>query len=344
LTILPQVNSKGLVNLQIKAEVSARGDDVTVGQDTFPAFNTQDAETTAVVQDGETLVIGGLIGERKSKSRSGIPYLMDIPVFGRFFGTTTDETKRTELIMLITPRVIRSRDEAQSVTEEFKSKLGAVRNELERIARERAKSLPKPPPAQMPAVPEPSTKEEMPRPAPSKTPATSGATLAPTRGIVNPFTNEGPGLTPIRSAGETTETVPTPQWPSNLNTQPVTEPTPPESGDVLGTKPAYALSFAHKPPAPVAPARNVIARLAQVGLNRLWAVQVAALAGKKDAEAIANTLRKNGYDAYVVTIQVGEKTWHRVRVGQLADTKAASELKNTLVSATPFKQAYVAVK
>src|SRR5262245_23749719 len=45
LTILPQVNTKGLVNLQIKAEVSARGDDVTVGQDSFPAFNTQDAET-----------------------------------------------------------------------------------------------------------------------------------------------------------------------------------------------------------------------------------------------------------------------------------------------------------
>jgi cell division septation protein DedD len=68
------------------------------------------------------------------------------------------------------------------------------------------------------------------------------------------------------------------------------------------------------------------------------------VAGRKDAETIADTLRKNGYDAYVVTIQIGEKTWHRVRVGQLADTKAASELKNTLVSATPFKQAYVAAK
>jgi cell division septation protein DedD len=187
-------------------------------------------------------------------------------------------------------------------------------------------------------------KEELPpRPAPSKAPATSGAPLTPTGGIVNPFSSQGPVLTPIRSAGETTETVPTPQSPSSSNTQPITEPTP-ESGDGVVAKPAYALSFAHKPPAPVAPARNVIARLAQVRLNRLWAVQVAALAGKKDAEAIANTLRKNGYDAYVVTTQLGEKTWHRVRVGQLADTKAAGELKNTLVSATAFKQAYVAVK
>ncbi|MEO6162897.1 MAG: secretin N-terminal domain-containing protein, partial [Candidatus Binatia bacterium] len=129
LTIIPQVNSRGLVNLQIKAEVSARGDDVTVGQDKFPAFNTQDAETTAVVQDGETLVIGGLIGERKSKGRSGIPYLMDIPVIGRFFGTTSDSTDRTELIMLITPRVIRNRDEAKLVTADFKSGLEKVRDE-----------------------------------------------------------------------------------------------------------------------------------------------------------------------------------------------------------------------
>jgi general secretion pathway protein D len=338
LTILPQVNSKGLVNLQIKAEVSARGDDVAFGSgETFPAFNTQDAETTAVVQDGETLVIGGLIGERKSKSRTGIPYLMDIPVVGRFFGTTTDQAQRTELIMLITPRVIRGRDEAQTVTEEFKSQMRAVRNELERLARERAKNLPKPPPLEMPPVPEPSI--EMPRPAPSKAPATSGVPLTPTRGIVNPFSNPGAVLTPIRSPGETTETLPTSQSPSSLNTQPITEPTGTEPRDARETKPAYALSFAHKPPAPVAPARNVIARLA-----RLWAVQVAALSEKKDAEAIAKTLRKNGYDAYVVTIQLGEKTWHRVRVGQLADTKAASELKNTLVSATPFKQAYVAVK
>jgi general secretion pathway protein D len=342
LTILPQVNSRGLVNLQIKAEVSARGDDVTVGQDSFPAFNTQDAETTAVVHDGETLVIGGLIGERKSKTRLGIPYLMDIPVVGRFFGTTSDESRRTELIMLITPRVIRGRDEAEIVSEEFKSQMRAVRNELERIARERAKNLPKPPPVEMPPVPEPSI--EMPRPAPSKAPATSGAPLAPTMGIVNPFPNQGPVLTPIRSAGETTETVPSPQSPSSFTTQPSTEPTPAQTGEGVGTKPAYALSFAHKPPAPVAPARNVISRLAQAGLNRLWAVQVAALSGRKDAEAIADTLRKSGYDAYVVTVQLGEKTWHRVRVGQLADTKAASELKNTLVSATPFKQAYVAAK
>ena len=72
LTIIPQVNAQGLVNLQLKAEVSALGDNIPVGNvgETFPTFNTQDAETTAVVLDGETLVIGGLIGENKTRTRS----------------------------------------------------------------------------------------------------------------------------------------------------------------------------------------------------------------------------------------------------------------------------------
>ena len=140
LTIIPQVNSQGLVHLQIKAEVSARGVDSKIGQDTFPSFDTRDAETTAVVQDGEALVIGGIITDRKSRSRTGIPYLMDIPVLGRFFGVTTDEVDRTELLMLITPRVIRNREEAKSVTDEFKEKLSTVTREIERMRKERTRA------------------------------------------------------------------------------------------------------------------------------------------------------------------------------------------------------------
>lgn len=142
LTIIPQVNSQGLVHLQIKAEVSQRGVDVKVGQDSFPSFDTRDAETTAVVQDGETLVIGGIITDRKSRSRTGIPFLMDIPVLGRFFGVTTDEIDRTELVMLITPNVIRNMDEARSITEEFKEKLSTVARELERMKKEQQEKRP----------------------------------------------------------------------------------------------------------------------------------------------------------------------------------------------------------
>jgi general secretion pathway protein D len=148
LTIIPQVNSLGLVHLQIKAEVSQRGGNVVVGRDSFPSFDTRDTETTAVVQDGETLVLGGIITDRKSRSRTGIPYLMDIPVFGRFFGSTSDEIDRTELIVLVTPRVIRSVQEARDVTQEFKQRLSIVARELERDKKEEEKkpSVPQAPP------------------------------------------------------------------------------------------------------------------------------------------------------------------------------------------------------
>ena len=142
-TIIPQVNSKGLVNLQALVEVSQRGQNVVVGQDSFPAFDIRQAETTAVVQDGDTLAIGGMIAENKRNDKNGIPYLMDIPVLGRFFRTTTDDTRRTELIMLITPHVIRSRTEGTEVTEELKSKLSTLRNDLERMRLERERDLEK---------------------------------------------------------------------------------------------------------------------------------------------------------------------------------------------------------
>ena len=142
-TIIPQVNSKGLVNLQALVEVSQRGQNVVVGQDSFPAFDIRQAETTAVVQDGDTLAIGGMIAENKRNDKNGIPYLMDVPVLGRFFRTTSDDTTRTELIMLITPHVIRNRSEGTAVTEEFKSKLSTLRNDLERMRLNRERDMEK---------------------------------------------------------------------------------------------------------------------------------------------------------------------------------------------------------
>ena len=126
LTILPQVNSKGLVNMQIRQEVSAVGT-TSFGNTNSPSFSTREAETTVVVQDGETVIIGGIIDDAISHDRRGIPYLMDIPVLGRAFRTDTDSTKRTELLVLISPYVIRDRDEAHEVTDEFSDRLSGLK-------------------------------------------------------------------------------------------------------------------------------------------------------------------------------------------------------------------------
>ena len=169
LTIIPQVNSQGLVHLQVKQEVSDVGAP-SFGNTNSPSFTTRDAETTAVVQDGDTLAIGGIISDTTRRDRSGVPYLMDLPVLGRLFGTTNDTTDRTELVMLITPHVVRNRDEAQQVTEGFKEKIYGVRNELERfwMEQERLKSRrqqPAMPPAEIPVVPGP--RENLPIPTPN---------------------------------------------------------------------------------------------------------------------------------------------------------------------------------
>ena len=348
LTIIPQVNSQGLVNLQIKAEVSARGEPVAVGPDTFPSFNTQDAETTAVVHDGDSLVIGGLIGERRNRTRNGIPYLMDIPVFGRFFGTTNDGNQRTELIMLITPRVVRTRAESVVVTDEFISKLGAVRTELERIARDQEKMRPKPAPNQAPPMPVPPPAGDS---APNGTPTPA---LPPGRGAsIAPFT-DNTAAPASRAAAQFAVALPLPiAAPANQG-QPLNRPMDPVEARPMVAQtsqapapiePAYALSVVKqnvempkipvaKPPKPAEAANFVPARM--------WTVQVASVEVQQDAENLASQLRKSGYEAYIVTAQLETKTWHRVRVGQLKDLIAAMALRKDLISSKSFKTAYVA--
>jgi general secretion pathway protein D len=129
--VTPQVNSQGLVNMIISQEVSdIAGSTLQVEGIVSPSFTTRETETTVVVQSGETIVIGGIIADTKRESRSGIPFFMDIPVLGQLFRSRSDESDRTELIILITPYVVRDRSEARSVTDEFKSRVDDLLREL----------------------------------------------------------------------------------------------------------------------------------------------------------------------------------------------------------------------
>jgi len=135
LTILPQVNSAGLVNMQISQEVSAVGSP-EFGTTGSPSFLTREAETTMVVQDGDSILIGGIIDEQRSTSRSGVPFIMDIPVLGRLFRFDKVTHARTELLILITPHVIRSRDEGLLVTEQYKNGFHALETFMDWVRRD----------------------------------------------------------------------------------------------------------------------------------------------------------------------------------------------------------------
>jgi len=116
LSVKPQVNESGLVSLEISQEISSRGEKVVIAGQEFEAINKTEATTNLVAQDGQTIIIGGLIREDITQSRAGIPFLSQIPILGYLFGNTIDETTRNELIILLTPHVMLSPEEAKDVT------------------------------------------------------------------------------------------------------------------------------------------------------------------------------------------------------------------------------------
>jgi general secretion pathway protein D len=79
-----------------------------------------------VVQDGQTVVIGGLIKESSSGGRSGVPVLSRIPVVGALFGFQRKTVNRSELMLLLTPHVIANVEEADLITREFQDKLSII--------------------------------------------------------------------------------------------------------------------------------------------------------------------------------------------------------------------------
>jgi cell division septation protein DedD len=119
---------------------------------------------------------------------------------------------------------------------------------------------------------------------------------------------------------------------------------PKQNSETATPKPAgFALSIA---PVVVAKPSTVVAKREPIQKaikpNRIWAVQVAASVENKDAEAMADKLRREGYQAYVLTAKVEEKIWHRVRVGQFANQQEAQQLKKLLAAIKEYRQAYVA--
>lgn len=136
LEVTPRVNAGGLVTLDISQEVTDPGTSITVGNsNSATTFNQRSIKTTVAVQSGQTLVLGGLITENKGKSKSGVPILYDMPIIGPLFGTTSTNDTRRELLIIITPRVVRDQNEARQVTEELKERMRGIREPLDALRR-----------------------------------------------------------------------------------------------------------------------------------------------------------------------------------------------------------------
>ena len=124
LNVRPRVNPGGLVYMNISQVVSLADPLTTNGNVTI---HQREVATQVAVQTGQTVLLGGLIQQDEGASDVGIPGLNRIPIFGRLFGTTNRHRNRTELIVLITPRVITNGDEAKQVTDEYQQKFESLR-------------------------------------------------------------------------------------------------------------------------------------------------------------------------------------------------------------------------
>jgi general secretion pathway protein D len=96
-----------------------------------PTIQQRRIETSVAVHDGESLALGGLIQDNRNVTSRGVPYLSKIPLLGEAFKSKNKVVGRTELLVLITPRVVRDRNEARQVTDEFRDRLEAIKPLLE---------------------------------------------------------------------------------------------------------------------------------------------------------------------------------------------------------------------
>jgi len=119
LKVKPQINDSGLISLELGQEVSSLGDNVVIAGQAFASINKEEVTTNLIAQNGETIIIGGLIREDTTKTKDGVPFLSKIPILGNLFSTTTDNVARTEIIVLLTPHVMRSLTEAGKLTSDY---------------------------------------------------------------------------------------------------------------------------------------------------------------------------------------------------------------------------------
>ena len=131
LTVHPRVNSGGLVILDISQEVSTVAQTTTSGIDS-PTIQQRRIESQVAVQSGETIALGGMIQRSVQSSNSGVPYISKVPLVGSLFKTRRDKEVRTELLVLLSPKVIESVDDARRATLILRQRLKDVEELIRR--------------------------------------------------------------------------------------------------------------------------------------------------------------------------------------------------------------------
>jgi len=143
LDVLPLINSEGLVVMDIQQNIQQLGVDKIIDGNPVPTTTERTASAKVAVRDRDTIILGGFISSSKSKSKSGIPLLKDIPLLGYLFRSTSDGNQRVELIVLIRPTVLPTPEAAALQATVERNKLPGVHQAELENNKEEAKRLKK---------------------------------------------------------------------------------------------------------------------------------------------------------------------------------------------------------
>jgi general secretion pathway protein D len=144
LDVLPLINPDGLVVMDIQQNIQQLGPNQIIDGNPVPTTTERSAQAKVAVRDRETIILGGFISTTKSKSKSGVPYLKDIPGLGILFRSSDDQMKRVELIVLLRPTVLPTPEAAALVAATERDKLSGVKQgefEIREEERKRQEAL-----------------------------------------------------------------------------------------------------------------------------------------------------------------------------------------------------------
>jgi general secretion pathway protein D len=127
LTIVPRISQDGYVTVRILQEVSALTNQTLEAALNAPIITVREAETSAIVRDGQTIVIGGLIADSWDRVESGVPILKDLPLLGLVFKNSRTLNTRSELAIFITPKVVYSDEDAARLLQAERDRQRGIR-------------------------------------------------------------------------------------------------------------------------------------------------------------------------------------------------------------------------
>ena len=133
ITVVPTVNNDGYVTFRVLQEASALTSQTVAAAQNAPVITTREAETSAIVKTGHTVVIGGLIGETQQTTESGVPLLKDLPLLGFLFKNRNVSRERTEIAIFLTPYVVFTDEQADSLLQSEREKLQGSKQQIDSV-------------------------------------------------------------------------------------------------------------------------------------------------------------------------------------------------------------------